>query len=118
MGLWLVFPFAGLEMLALAAGLYVCACRGHECEVIVIDGDKVEVAWGRRRPERRWELQRSWARVVLRRYARGRRPSRLTIRSHGREVEVGARLNEEERERLARDLVLVIGYPATHYQWA
>ena len=42
-GLWLIFPFAGLEMLALAAGLYVCACRGHECEVIDIDGDKVEV---------------------------------------------------------------------------
>lgn len=40
----------------------------------------------------------------LQRHATGWYPSRLTIRSHGREVEVGRCLNEEERERLARDL--------------
>ena len=35
-------------------------------------------------------------------------PARLVIRSHGREVELGRFLNEEEREQLAMELLTVI----------
>lgn len=104
MGAWLVLPFAGLEVIALGAGLYVCARRGAEREVISILPDRIAIERGRYRPQFRCELLRAWATVHLLRASRRGYPSRLTIRSHGREVEVGACLVEEEREELAQAL--------------
>lgn len=104
LGLWLVLPFAGLEMLALGIGLYVVACRCYECEVISINGDSIRIERGRDYPREQWTLGRMWARVVLERCPREWYPSRLLIRSHGRSVEVGRFLDEEERQRLADEL--------------
>ncbi len=104
MGAWLVLPFAGLEVIALGVGLYVCARRGTEREVISILSDRIAVERGRYRPQFRCELGRAWATVQLVRSRRRGYPSRLTIRSHGREVQVGACLVEEEREELADTL--------------
>ena len=47
MGFWLVLPFAGLEMIALGAGLYMVACRCYECEVICISRDAIRIEKGR-----------------------------------------------------------------------
>lgn len=104
LGLWLVLPFAGLEMLALGIGLYVVACRCYECEVISINDDSIRIERGRDYPREQWTLGRMWARVVLERCPRAWYPSRLLIRSHGRSVEVGRFLDEEERQRLADEL--------------
>ncbi|MGH8562488.1 MAG: DUF2244 domain-containing protein, partial [Nevskiales bacterium] len=52
-GYWLVFPFAGLEMLALAAGLW-WSLRGNVYrEVIILSPDRILIEAGRRRPEHR-----------------------------------------------------------------
>ncbi len=104
LGFWPVLPFAGLEMLALGIGLYVVACRCYECEVISINGDSIRIERGRDYPREQWTLGRMWARVVLERCPRAWYPSRLLIRSHGRSVEVGRFLDEEERQRLADEL--------------
>ena len=104
LGFWLVLPFAGLEMLALGTGLYVVACRCYECEVISISDDAIRIEKGRRYPRQRWILGRGWAYVVLERCPKAWYPSRLLIRSHGRAVEVGRFLHEEERQRLATEL--------------
>ncbi|MDE2089914.1 MAG: DUF2244 domain-containing protein [Gammaproteobacteria bacterium] len=112
MGAWLILPFAALDLLILGASLYIVACRGWECEVVSIRGDTVEVQKGRYRPQQSFQLSRHWARVVLSRSADDWYPSRLTIRSHGREVEVGACLVEEERQKLARELSSAIGQRA------
>lgn len=103
-GAWMVLPFAGLELVALGLGLHVCAVRGLEREVISIQGGTVAIERGRYAPRERWELPRNWARVDLQPPPRRGYPSRLMIRSHGRTVEVGARLVDEERARLARAL--------------
>jgi uncharacterized membrane protein len=104
LGAWLVLPFAGLELLALAIGFYHCARRGAEREVIAIQGDTISIERGRYRPHQRYEFSRAWAQVYLKKARPRSYPSRLTIRSHGREVEIGAFLVEEEREWLAREL--------------
>ena len=104
MGYWIVFPFAGLEMVVLGAALYSCSTRAHWCEMVCIGTDTVEVAAGRHRPERRWTFNRHWARIVLNPPRFRGHPSRLLIRSHGKEVEVGSCLSDEEREQLARAL--------------
>ena len=104
MGFWMVLPFTGLEMLVLWIGLYVVARRTHECEVISIAGDSVRIEKGRKHPEKVWTLARVWARVVLERCPGSWYPSKLFIRSHGRAIEVGRFLEEEERQRLAAEL--------------
>ena len=103
-GLTLVLPFSGLELLALGAALYITAWRGGAREVITITDDSVYVETGRARPEQRHDLQRYWTRVVLQRPWVAWHPSKLLLCSHGREIEVGRFLNEEERRGLAKIL--------------
>ncbi len=101
-GYWVVFPFAGLEMAALGLALMLCSWRASRCEVVSISDDKVEVIVGRHKPERRYTFNRHWARVVLAPPVIKGYPNRLVLRSHGRELEVGACLNNEERQQLAQ----------------
>ncbi|MGH8245853.1 MAG: DUF2244 domain-containing protein [Gammaproteobacteria bacterium] len=103
-GLPLVLPFSGLEMLLLGAAFYLSSWRGGVREVITIDQSAVAIESGRTAPERRAEFHRQWTRVVLERHWNGWYPSRLLIRSHGRQVEVGQFLNEQERQGLAEQL--------------
>ncbi len=103
-GLTLILPFSGLEVLALGAALYVCAWRGGVREVITINDDMITVESGRDAPDTRHVFQRAWAKVVLERSWNSWYPSRLLIRSHGREVEIGQFLNEQERQGLALEL--------------
>ena len=112
-GAWLVLPFAGAEMLLLASTLYL-ACRwSRHAEVIRVDDATLTVERGTARPEESFRFQRGWARVVLVRDPSGWYPSRLLLRSHGRSVEIGARLVEEERLELAEELAHLTGATAT-----
>lgn len=104
MGFWPVLPFAGLELLLVGVGLYRVMCRCHECEVICVAEDSIRIERGRHGPRQRWVIGRAWAQVVLRACPHQWYPSRLLIRAHGRAVEVGRFLVEEERKKLAQDL--------------
>ncbi|HSE13092.1 MAG TPA: DUF2244 domain-containing protein [Rudaea sp.] len=53
-----------------------------------------------------------WARVSLRPGAWRGAPSRLLVRSHGREAEIGAFLNDEERSDLAQRLTKLLAQMA------
>jgi uncharacterized membrane protein len=114
MGAWPILPFAGAELLGLGTALYVCACRARDCEVVSIQGATVRIEKGRSRPVETSELPRHWARVTLESSPLRSHPSRLTIRSHGRAVEIGGCLSEEERMNLARELSGVVGACAAH----
>ncbi len=104
LGFWLVLPFAGLEMLALWAGLYVVCRRTYQFEVISISSNTVRIEKGSRFPEQVFTLGRVWARVVLKRCPRAWYPSQLFIRCHGQAVEIGRFLEEEQRQSLASEL--------------
>ena len=112
LGYWLILPFAGLELGALATALYLSAVRADTREVISISGSMIAVQKGRRLPAETAWFQRGWAKVVVRRPRRRGYPTRLFIRCHGREVEIGGCLNEHERNRLADDLRRWITTPA------
>lgn len=104
LGFWLILPFAGLELAVLAAALYLSALRGCAREVISIHGGMIAVQKGIRLPEQTTSFPRGWVQVELARPLHKGYPTRLLLRSHGREVEVGGCLNEAERCRLAEDL--------------
>ena len=104
LGYWPVLPFAGGELMALGACFWMCARRGQETEVVSVREDVVEVAKSYGRQPRTWCFQRPWARVEMLRPRIRTHPSRLVIRSHGRQVNVGDFLTEAERRALAGDL--------------
>lgn len=104
LGLWPVLPFAGAELLLLGGALYANALRGARSEVISVGERAVEVEKGRHQPEEHWEFPRAWTRVRLLLPGVRWYPSRLVIGSHGRHVELGDFLNEEERRHLAEYL--------------
>lgn len=103
-GAWMVFPFAGIELTALAVALYLVSNRCMDKEVVSIDEETVEISKGRRQQESTTLLQRHWAQVHLEAADHGWYPSRLMIRSHGKGTEIGCFLDEDEREQLAGKL--------------
>lgn len=106
-GAWLVLPFAGLEMLVLGAALYVVGRRCARWQLVSVCEDAVEIVAADAGVIRH-RFSRAWARVELVRPAIKGHPSRLLIGSHGRAVEVGGCLNEEEKCDLARQLRLAV----------
>src|SRR5579862_1641737 len=108
-GLWPVFPFAGLEMLALGWALALSLRRRHYSQTIVVGEERIAVETRFRKQHEQVEFSRHWAQVKLRGADTHLHPSRLTIESHGRSYEVGGFLTEEERRALARRLMRLVG---------
>lgn len=108
-GFWPILPFAGMELLALGAALYVTARRGRYREVVRVGDRRIEIEKGYRGPEQAWVFERAWSEVVLDPPEHHWYPSRLAIRSRGDSVELGAFLTEPERVRLSRELQRCIG---------
>lgn len=103
-GAWMVLPFAGLEIITLGVCLYICACKNTECEVIHIGEELVRVEKGRNKARQCVDFKRQWSSIELIKPERKWYPSRLFVRSMGREVEIGASLVEEDRIALANAL--------------
>jgi len=103
-GLWPILPFAGLEMLVLGGALYYVARRAQCWQLVLISRDRVEICNLGKSNVPDVVMQRAWARVELQNPEHTWYPSRLTLGSHGRFVEIGRCLNEDERSVLAREL--------------
>lgn len=107
-GAWLIFPFAGIELIALGSALYLVSSRSLDREVLSIDRDTIEVCKGRWQVESTTCLQRHWVKVCLETAKHDWYPSRLLLRSHGKATEIGNFLDEDEREELAGRLKRVV----------
>ncbi len=103
-GAWLILPFAGLEMLALGIALYVVARRAASWQEIAIESDEIRVVDHSVKKVKKLSFQRAWVRVLLEEAAITGHPSRLLLGSHGRHVEIGHCLNEEEKRHLVVQL--------------
>ena len=108
-GFWPVLPFAGLEMLVLAWALCASFARRRFSEAITISERDVLIELCDRERRSQIVFSRHWAQVKLRSPVSRLHPSRLTIESHGRALEVGRFLTEEERRALAIRLQRLIG---------
>lgn len=104
LGYWMVLPFAGLEMAALAAGLWWSIRDNSYREVVSVDEQRVWVETGWRAPQRRWEFQRLWVQLRLEPGPYPSSPTRLWLGSHGQGCVLGTCLTDEEREVLAQRL--------------
>ena len=110
-GYWPILPFAGLELAALGAALVLSMRQGRMRELIRVDESNVTVRKSHGDQVHEYEFQRPWTRVHLQRSSAGNWPSRLSLRSMGRSVEIGSFLTDEERDGLRGRLTQVIGNP-------
>ena len=103
-GAWLVFPFAGLDILVVyLAFRYVEKCAGdYEC--IAFHGDNIVIESRHRGKTGRFEFNRHWVQVTFTE-DRGGEAGGLLLRSHGKEVALfGVHLTGEQRAAMARQL--------------
>lgn len=106
LGFWPVLPFAGLELSALGAAVYVSVRRNGYREVLVFGTQRVRVEFGviGRGAGVVVELSRALTRVLLEPGAHHHAPTRLILSCAGQRVRIGACLTDEERGRLAARL--------------
>jgi len=100
-GIWMVLAFAVVEILLLGVLAWSLYRHIDDCELIVIEADRVRLLRRAGNRESRHDFQRYWARVVL---DRDPRSSRLRIGSHGRYVDIASEVNELDRCNLAIEL--------------
>lgn len=101
MGLWLVLPFVGLEVGALAAAFLVHARHVADRECIALNAGELAIEVREGASIRRYAFNAHWVPVAL----LGRGPRlRLFVGPAGKQVEIGRHLDGEGRRRLAQDL--------------
>lgn len=98
-GAWLILPFAGLEMGVLYWAFRSIERRAGDYERIVIDGDRIRIEIREAGRDHHHEMSRYWSQVAV-----SRGGARLALRSHGRELEIGRNLSDDQRLALAREL--------------
>jgi uncharacterized membrane protein len=103
-GLWLIFPFAGLEILVLFICIYLRLRANHNTEVITVDKSTVVVERGVYQPEKSWKYHRMWTKIFVKQPVFRGHPKRIFICSHGKQLELGSFLNKQDKEILIKDL--------------
>ena len=107
-GLWLVFPFVGLELVALSAGLYCCLLRLERKEVITITSREVVLERGTCSPQVRYVASRTATRVDFECPPNEFSVGVLNLIMQGNRHRVGECLGRDEKHQLARQLLQVV----------
>jgi|GEM_PF-256132 uncharacterized membrane protein len=102
-GAWLVFPFAGLDILVVYLAFRYVEQRAGDWECMTLHEHKIVVERQHKGKTERFEFNRHWVQVVFNEDQRGQR-GRLALLSHGKEVEFGIHLTGERRAAVARQL--------------
>ncbi len=97
-GAWLIIPFAGVEIAALATAVGMILRRAGDFERLAFSGDRILVEIQERGVAQQFEFHRGWAQLVT-----GAQGS-VALRCHGRDVEIGRYCGEACRRVLAREL--------------
>ena len=102
-GFWVVLPFSGLEVLVFALSIYYFFSRNMHCEVVTFTDDKVVIQRGKTAPEKSYEYQRHWSQIYIKASGSHDIP-KVSIKSHGKELELGSFLGYDEKMQLIETL--------------
>jgi uncharacterized membrane protein len=97
-GAWVILPFAGIEVMALAAGLYYVSWKLHLRQVVRITASSVTVEEGRKTPIKRWQLDS--AALAIEAPAHPWDAPAITLYDRVQQVSLGSFLNREDSELL------------------
>jgi uncharacterized membrane protein len=105
LGLWLVLPFVGLELLAVALAFFCYGRHAADFERIEIDAGQVRIERHAAGQVEQALFAAPWTRIELDAAGRGwMRRMRLFIVARGERFEVGQHLSDQRRLHLAREL--------------
>ncbi len=107
-GAWVILPFSLIEMTVVALCIHYCVKQCARQEVITISDHEVQIECGVRTPSHRENFQRMWAKFFVKKPKHPWDPPRLTIRSHGKEFEIGSFLNQRDKKDLVSMLHRII----------
>jgi uncharacterized membrane protein len=96
-GAWLVLPFAGLEVLLLAAAYLLYARRAADYERIVLDRGRLTVELAEAHKMSRYEMEARRARVYL-------ENERVVLYGAQEQLELGRHLDADSRAEFAAEL--------------
>lgn len=100
LGAWLILPFAGLELLALAAALYHVNWKQQYRQVITFSADSVWIDKGHYAPRQRWRFPRqNTGLTITAEYHPWDRPE-LCVHDRNESVTLGEFLNREDSLKL------------------
>lgn len=113
-GAWPILPFAGLEIVLLVFAVRHVQNSCDNREVIDVGERHVDVT--RRHGDNldSFRFVRAWTRIALRQTRLGNLPDRLEIGSHGKLIEIGSFLTDDERYSLANELAMQLGRKISH----
>jgi uncharacterized membrane protein len=100
LGAWMILPFAGVELLALAAAFLVYGRHAADGERVLLTPEALTVEVSDGGITRVHEFDPRWARLVVREEAR---LPRLYLVGRGRELEIGRHLGWQRRNGFERD---------------
>ena len=101
-GLWLIIPFAGIEMLALGLALYWCINRLSRVETITVSDKEVSLdvqQQNSKQSSRRFP--KAWTRATVLSPQTITQRRQLWLEGNRAKVEIGAFLDDREKVKLA-----------------
>lgn len=106
-GAWVILPFAGLELAALAGGFYYTSRQCQKQEVLVLSPSAIRLEKGIKRKEAEWEMPRQYTRVLRDEPRHPFTPSKLHLQFRDEIITLGSFLNLEDTDAL---LAILQGY--------
>jgi uncharacterized membrane protein len=100
-GAWMILPFAGVEMLALATAFYLVGRHAADHERIEMQDGLLTVRVHEAGRNTEYRFNPAWTNLVV---EEAPQTMRLAIRSQGRELEIGRHLDRGRRHALAAEL--------------
>jgi uncharacterized membrane protein len=100
-GAWLILPFAGIEVAALGVALALSARHVGDYERICMWEGKLTVEIRESNHVSYFEFNPLWARIVS---AGSDRGASVSVRSHGRDLQIGRYLSDDGRRLLTTEL--------------
>ncbi len=97
-------PMVLLEMAVLAGAFILVDRASRDSEIIDIREDALHVIRHRKTEVTEWTFQPYWVQINLRKDRISWYPTHLSLRSHGKSIEIGTCLTDEEREELSERL--------------
>jgi uncharacterized membrane protein len=105
LGLWMVLPFVGLELAAVAVAFLCYGRHAADVERIELAGDRLTVERVEADRSSRWEFDPRRVRIEVDERGKGLGASvRVRLAARGEQIEIGRHLLDQRRATLAREL--------------
>lgn len=101
-GMWLVLPFAGIELGALGSALYWVSRRLRQRHVVHVTGDRIRIEKGTCYPQHSWTLSRHAVALSVDIQNHPEDPLQLSLCTPLERIRVGDFLNLEDSRELLR----------------